>query len=65
MMSSVTVIVLESFAPNVVVRWGINFNHIAANGDDAHFDNRSVHYSILFFDYGVALGASVYGSLLC
>ena len=39
MMSFSMVIVLESFAPIDVVRWGINVSHIAANGDDAHHKN--------------------------
>ena len=39
MMFFSTVIVLESFALIDVVRWGINVSHIAANGDDAHYDN--------------------------
>ncbi len=39
MMSFSMVIVLESFALIDVVRWGINVRHIAANGDDARFDN--------------------------
>ena len=40
MMSFSTVIVLESFALNVVVRWDINVSHVAAiHGDDANFDN--------------------------
>ena len=39
MMSFSTVIALESFALIDVVRCGINVSHVAANGDDVHFDN--------------------------
>jgi len=48
MISFPTIIVLESSALNVAVSWGISVSQIPANGDDAYFDNRSVHYSILF-----------------
>ena len=40
MMFFSTVIVLESFALIDVVRCGINVSHVAANGDDAHFDDK-------------------------
>ena len=39
-MSFSTVIVLESFGLVEMVRWGINVSHVAANGDDAHYENK-------------------------